>query len=85
MEQKVSERKEAWKTIFILLTIVTILSSLFHYAIVHLYPSSMYIGALMWCPVLASNCVLWRKCHNGIDNFFCCNYIDDICYDLLHI
>ncbi len=53
MLKKVSERKEAWKTIFIFLTIVTIISSLFHYAIVNLYPSRIYIGALMWCPAIA--------------------------------
>ncbi|WP_418644279.1 CPBP family intramembrane glutamic endopeptidase [Tenacibaculum insulae] len=33
---------------------VTILSSLFHYAIVNLYPSRIYIGGLMWCPAVAA-------------------------------
>ncbi len=61
MLQKVSERKEAWKTIFIFLSIVTITSSLFHYAIVNLYPSSIYIGGLMWCPALAAILTLKLK------------------------
>lgn len=46
--------RKAWKTIFIFLAITAITSSIFHYAIVHLYPSSIYIGALMWCPALAA-------------------------------
>lgn len=54
MQQKVIERKEAWKTIFIFLTIVTVISAPFHYAIVNLYPSRIYVGALMWCPAIAA-------------------------------
>ncbi|MFX0557770.1 CPBP family intramembrane glutamic endopeptidase [Maribacter sp. CXY002] len=54
MSEKVFELKEAWKTIFIFLAIVTIMSTIFHYAIVNLYPSSIYIGALMWCPAIAA-------------------------------
>ncbi len=54
MEENLSVRKEAWETIFIFLAIVTIISSLFHYAIVNLYPSRIYIGALMWCPAIAA-------------------------------
>ncbi len=54
MRKKVADRTETWKTIFIFLTFVTILSGLFHYAIVTLYPSSIYIGALMWCPAIAT-------------------------------
>ena len=49
-----SDRKKTWKTIFVFLAIVTILSSIFHYAIVNLYPSSIYIGGLMWCPAVAA-------------------------------
>jgi len=56
-----SERKEAWKTIFIFLGIVTIISSLFHYAIVNLYPSRIYIGGLMWCPAIATIITLKLK------------------------
>lgn len=61
MLKKVSERKEAWRTIFIFLTFVTISSALFHYAIVTLYPSSIYIGGLMWCPALATILTLKLK------------------------
>jgi membrane protease YdiL (CAAX protease family) len=48
------ERKEAWNTIAFFLIIVTLFSAVFHYAIVTLYPSRIYIGALMWCPALAA-------------------------------
>ena len=55
MEQITTEsKKEIWQTIFIFLITVTILSSLFHYAIVNLYPSRIYIGGLMWCPAVAT-------------------------------
>lgn len=61
MLEKKSDRKEAWITIVIFLTIVTILSSLFHYAIVNLYPSRIYIGGLMWCPAIATIITLKLK------------------------
>lgn len=48
------ERKEAWNTIALFLSIATLFSAVFHYAIVNLYPSRIYIGALMWCPALAA-------------------------------
>jgi membrane protease YdiL (CAAX protease family) len=48
------ERKEAWNTIALFLIIATLFSAVFHYAIVNLYPSRIYIGALMWCPALAA-------------------------------
>ena len=54
MQNKTINRKEVWNTILFFLAIVTILSALFHYAIVNLYPSSMYIGGLMWCPAVAA-------------------------------
>ncbi len=54
MLKKTSERKEAWKTIFIFLAIVTVISAVFHYAIVNLYPSRIYIGGLMWRPAVAA-------------------------------
>lgn len=53
MLEKTDERKETWKTILIFLTIVTVISTPFHYAIVNLYPSRIYVGALMWCPAIA--------------------------------
>lgn len=61
MQKKISEGKEAWRTIFIFLFIVTIISALFHYAIVNLHPSSIYIGGLMWCPALAAIVTLKLK------------------------
>lgn len=54
MLENISERKEAWKTIFLFLILVVILTSPFHYAIVNLYPSRIYIGGLMWCPAIAT-------------------------------
>lgn len=54
MQENLTEPKKTWNTILIFLTIVTVLSSLFHYAIVNLYPSRIYIGALMWCPAIAT-------------------------------
>jgi hypothetical protein len=54
MLENISERKEAWKTIFLFLILVVILTSPFHYAIVNLYPSRIYIGAIMWCPAIAA-------------------------------
>ncbi len=61
MKRNLSGRKETWNTIFIFLAIVTILSSLFHYAIVNLYPSRIYIGGLMWCPAVATIITLKLK------------------------
>ena len=61
MLKKPSERKEAWKTIFIFLAIVTVISAVFHYAIVNLYPSRIYVGALMWCPAVAAIITLKLK------------------------
>jgi len=54
MLDNLSERKEAWKTIFLFLALVVIITSPFHYAIVKLYPSRIYVGAIMWCPAIAA-------------------------------
>jgi len=54
MQKIVSETKETWNTIYIFLIIIIVLSSIFHYAIVNLYPSRIYIGGLMWCPAIAA-------------------------------
>jgi len=54
MLEKSSERKETWKTIFLFLAIVILITSPFHYAIVNLYPSRIYVGAIMWCPAIAT-------------------------------
>ena len=54
MLEKVSKDKVAWKTILIFLVLVFSLTSPFHYAIVKLYPSRLYVGAIMWCPAIAT-------------------------------
>jgi membrane protease YdiL (CAAX protease family) len=54
MLEQASDRKAAWKTIFIFLGLVFALTSPFHYAIVKLYPSRIYVGAIMWCPAIAA-------------------------------
>lgn len=54
MLTKLSERKEAWKTIILFLVLVVAFTSPFHYAIVNLYPSRIYVGAIMWCPAIAA-------------------------------
>ncbi|WP_406682794.1 CPBP family intramembrane metalloprotease [Seonamhaeicola sp. MEBiC1930] len=54
MLEKLAERRETWKTIFLFITIVTVITSPFHYAIVNLYPSRIYVGAIMWCPAIAA-------------------------------
>lgn len=54
MLKDIAERKKAWKTIFLFLVLVVILTSPFHYAIVNLYPSRIYVGAIMWCPAIAA-------------------------------
>ena len=59
--KNLSERQEVWKTILIFLGIVTAISAIFHYAIVSLYPSRIYIGGLMWCPAIAAMITLKLK------------------------
>lgn len=54
MLQNLSERKEAWKAILLFLALVFAFTSPFHYAIVNLYPSRIYVGAIMWCPAIAT-------------------------------
>lgn len=54
MPENLSERKEAWKTILVFLVLVVALTSPFHYALVNLYPSRIYVGAIMWCPAIAA-------------------------------
>ena len=54
MQENLTDRRTTWNTIFLFLAIVTVLSALFHYAIVNLYPSRIYIGGLMWCPAIAA-------------------------------
>ncbi len=52
--ENLSERKEAWKTIFLFLALTFVITSPLHYAIVNLYPSRIYVGAIMWCPAIAA-------------------------------
>ncbi len=54
MKQNLTETRETWKTIFTFLFILIVLTSPFHYAIVNLYPSRIYVGAIMWCPAIAA-------------------------------
>ncbi|MDT0551787.1 CPBP family intramembrane glutamic endopeptidase [Urechidicola vernalis] len=44
----------SWRPIILFLSLLTILSAIPYIAIVNLYPSSLYIGALMWCPTFAT-------------------------------
>ena len=61
MLENASEGKVAWKTILIFLVLVFALTSPFHYAIVNLYPSRLYVGAIMWCPAIAAILTLTIK------------------------
>lgn len=61
-------RRESWKSIVVFLFLVTILSAPFHYALVNLYPSRIYVGGLMWCPALAA--IITLKIKNRPFNFF---------------
>ncbi len=54
MTDQISQKHEAWTSIVIFLLIATGLSALAHFAIVRLYPASIYVGGLMWCPALAA-------------------------------
>ncbi|NNK79956.1 MAG: CPBP family intramembrane metalloprotease [Flavobacteriales bacterium] len=49
-----TERQEVWKIIMIFLVLLTVLSAIAYYAILRLNPTSIYIGALMMSPALAS-------------------------------
>lgn len=54
MSNTLSEKREAWKTIIIFLILLIALSSIAYYAILKLSPTSIYVGALMISPALAS-------------------------------
>ena len=54
MKTNNSARRETWTTILIFLAIVTALSAIFHWAIVNLMPTSLYVGPLMWSPAVAT-------------------------------
>jgi len=54
MSKTPSENREVWKTIILFLLLLTALSSIAYYAILKLNPTSIYVGALMLSPALAS-------------------------------
>lgn len=54
MSKTASEIKETWKTIVLFLILLTALSSIAYYAILKLNPTSIFVGALMLSPALAS-------------------------------
>ena len=47
-------KNQTWKSIVLFLGILSILSTICYYAILKLNPTSIYIGALMMCPAIAS-------------------------------
>ena len=54
MNKNASENKETWQTIVLFLFLLTIVSSIAYYAILKLNATSLYVGALMLSPALAS-------------------------------
>jgi len=54
MTKSIESKNQTWITIFIFLGLVIAFTSPFHYAIVKLYPSRIYVGAIMWCPAIAA-------------------------------
>jgi membrane protease YdiL (CAAX protease family) len=54
MTNPIGSKNQTWITIFIFIGLVIALTSPFHYAIVNLYPSRIYVGAIMWCPAIAA-------------------------------
>jgi membrane protease YdiL (CAAX protease family) len=61
MSKATPETKEACKTIFLFLGVLTALSSIGYYAILKLNPSSIYVGALMISPTVAAFIILKIK------------------------
>jgi len=61
MTKSITTKKQTWQTIFIFLGLVIVLTSPLHYAIVNLYPSRIYVGAIMWCPAIAAYITLKIK------------------------
>lgn len=54
MQEVTSGRRDTWITILVFLGTVTALSAIFHWAIVNLMPTSLYVGPLMWSPAVAA-------------------------------
>jgi len=49
-----TERGDTWATIAIFIAILCGLSAIVYFAILKLNPTSIYVGALMWCPAIAA-------------------------------
>ena len=54
MTDSIKTNNKTWKTIALFLAVLTMLSSICYYAILKLNPTSIYIGALMMSPAIAS-------------------------------
>lgn len=54
MSENSINHREVWKGIFSFLALLTLFSSICHYAIVKFNPASIYVGALMLCPSLSA-------------------------------
>ncbi|MGK0414768.1 MAG: membrane protease YdiL (CAAX protease family) [Polaribacter sp.] len=54
MIKTAAEIREVWKTIILFLVLLTVLSTIAYYAILNFKPSSIYVGALMIAPALAT-------------------------------
>ncbi|WP_040281712.1 CPBP family intramembrane glutamic endopeptidase [Psychroserpens damuponensis] len=50
----ITSKHQTWRTIALFLGVLTVLSAICYYAILRLNPTSIYIGALMMCPAIAS-------------------------------
>ncbi|WP_298535297.1 CPBP family intramembrane glutamic endopeptidase [uncultured Algibacter sp.] len=54
MTDSTKTKHKTWQAILLFLAILIVLSSICYYAILKLNPTSIYIGALMLCPAIAS-------------------------------
>ena len=54
MSTDTATRRDAWISITIFLLIVGATSAVFHWALVTLNPTSLYVGPLMWMPAMAA-------------------------------
>lgn len=61
MSDTINNKKDTWNTIGIFLIFLTIFTTIAHYAIVYLNPTSKYIGVLMLSPMFATLVTLKLK------------------------
>lgn len=54
MTKTTADSREVWKTILLFLVLLTALSTIAYYAILKFNPSSIYVGALMIAPAIAT-------------------------------